>query len=985
MAVLQSVASVAQKVSMEPPRTSPFSRASPTSPPPNYLGLPPPQPRSAPGSPQRRPNPPVTWQQYRYTGWGSHGDEAKNSQSSGEGSGGGGGEPPDPSEVRGGAPLHTPPQYNYDPECARVEAWLDDHQDFVYDYFIRKASRHMVDSWLLSHALPQSLGVGAGAYCGPGPGEAGAGPGVGTSGHQNSKASSGAATPVRKISAHEFEKGGLLKPIITTIDGTPTFISPAGAAENVAILAKVRRKSRTELKGLDERQLIFELVKDICNDLDVRSLCHKILQNVSILTNADRCSLFLVQGDKESDNRCLVSTLFDVNPDSTVEEMEEKEEIRIAWGSGIVGYTAQCGAMVNIPDAYEDDRFNSEIDCMTGYKTRSMLCMPIKDSDGEVIGVAQVINKHQGQSFTSADEKVFESYLQFCGIGLRNAQLYERSQLEVKRNQVLLDLARIIFEEQSTIEQIVYRIMTHTQSLLQCERVQILLVHEASRGTFSRVFDLEVKDLQGDDADSRTSPFESRFPINVGITGHAATTGETVCIADAYQDSRFDPSVDENTGFRHKSILCMPIKNTARKIVGVVQLVNKFDNLPFTSNDENFLEAFAIFCGMGIHNTNMYEKAVTAMAKQKVTLEVLSYHATAPRSESQKLTKMKIPSAQAFKLYDFKFDDFSLDDEGSLKACLRMFLDLDLIGRFHIEYEVLCRWLLSVKKNYRNVTYHNWRHAFNVAQMMFAIITTTQWWKVLGELECLALLVACLCHDLDHRGTNNSFQIKASSPLAQLYTTSTMEHHHFDQSVMILNSCGNQILSNCTPDEYSRVINVLEDAILATDLAVYFRKRGGFFSLVKSKQCDLNREEVREQVRGMMMTICDIAAITKPWPIQKQVAELVAGEFFEQGDIEKQELKITPIDMMNREKKDKLPVMQVGFIDSICLPVYEAFADMTSDLQPLLDGVKENRQQWQRLADTAANRSAPRNNNNINNNNNNYTTNNDREKVGTND
>ena len=80
---------------------------------------------------------------------------------------------------------------------------------------------------------------------------------------------------------------------------------------------------------------------------------------------------------------------------------------------------------------------------------------------------------------------------------------------------------------------------------------------------------------------------------------------QTVCIADAYQDSRFDQSVDENTGFRHKSILCMPIKNTARKIVGVVQLVNKFDDLPFTSNDENFLEAFAIFCGMGIHNTNM--------------------------------------------------------------------------------------------------------------------------------------------------------------------------------------------------------------------------------------------------------------------------------------------------------------------------------------------------------------------------------------------
>jgi len=85
----------------------------------------------------------------------------------------------------------------------------------------------------------------------------------------------------------------------------------------------------------------------------------------------------------------------------------------------------------------------------------------------------QVINKQTDMCFTSNDEKVFSSYLQFCGIGLRNAQLYERSQLEVKRNQVLLDLARMIFEEQSTIEHMVLRILTHTQSLIQCQRVQV--------------------------------------------------------------------------------------------------------------------------------------------------------------------------------------------------------------------------------------------------------------------------------------------------------------------------------------------------------------------------------------------------------------------------------------------------------------------------------------------------------------------------------
>ena len=71
----------------------------------------------------------------------------------------------------------------------------------------------------------------------------------------------------------------------------------------------------------------------------------------------------------------------------------------------------------------------------------------------------------------------------------------------------------------------------------------------------------------------------------------------------------------------------MPImhSNKPHKVLGLFQLVNKFDGLPFTKNDENFVEAFAIFCGMGLHNVRMYEKACIAMAKQQVTLEVLRY------------------------------------------------------------------------------------------------------------------------------------------------------------------------------------------------------------------------------------------------------------------------------------------------------------------------------------------------------------------------
>ncbi|CAG0881745.1 unnamed protein product [Cyprideis torosa] len=221
---------------------------------------------------------------------------------------------------------------NYAPEYADMEAWLDEHPEFTKDYFIRKASRQMVDLWLLTHAIPMTLplevspaeptleehvhvgmisGVGSAASLEEQEEESG-GDALdqsdlpsssvgGASSLGERKQGSGATTPVRKISATEFEKGGLLTPIVNTVDGCPTFISqPLPDMTSAQVQeGRMRRKSRAELKALDEKELIFELVKDICRDLDVVSLCHKILQNVGTLTNANRCSLFLVKGAGE--------------------------------------------------------------------------------------------------------------------------------------------------------------------------------------------------------------------------------------------------------------------------------------------------------------------------------------------------------------------------------------------------------------------------------------------------------------------------------------------------------------------------------------------------------------------------------------------------------------------------------------------------------------------------------------------------------------
>ncbi|XP_014220155.1 cGMP-specific 3',5'-cyclic phosphodiesterase [Trichogramma pretiosum] len=785
---------------------------------------------------------------------------------------------------------------------------------------------------------------------------------------------------------------------------------------------------RRELRRMTENELLMELIRDVANELDINALCHKILVNVGILTRADRASLFLARGS--SDDRYLVAKLFDVRQDTEFEdavaEAQHREEIRVPFGVGIVGCVAQNKQIINIKDAYTDPRFNPEIDQRTGYRTKFILAVPIRNYEGDVIGVAQIINKIEDddddgdgikqkkkeeddeeaeEGFSEHDVKLFERYLTFCGIGIQNAQLFELSILEYRRNQILLNLARSIFEEQNNLECLVTKIMTEAKDLLKCERCAVYLLdldcgeaghlekivqrpsksiqesrrpllrresnnidmddilrqHAGEESQFTMVFELE----HGEQNAKTYRPTSEQLKSPLGqIARYVAATGQILNIGDVASWSSGKHVFQSSSGASStptRSILCMPIVNGQRAIIGVAQTINKdtaagccsasCGSSAFADSDVTIFEAFAIFCGLGIHNTQMYESACKLMAKQKVALECLSYHATAANDDAVKLAMDPIKPAEQYNLYSFNFIDFDLSDEDTCRACLRMFQTCDLIDRFHIPYDVLCRWILSVKKNYRPVKYHNWRHALNVAQTMFAMLKTGKMEQFMTDIEILGLLVACLCHDLDHRGTNNAFQMKTESPLAILYSTSTMEHHHFDQCVMILSSDSNNIFQNLAMEDYRRVMRVVESAILSTDLAGYFKKKIVFTQLIDEGEFDWQSAEKKELLCGMMMTACDVSAIAKPWEIQHRVAKLVADEFFDQGDLERLQLNQQPVAMMDRERRDELPQMQVGFIDVICLPLYRVLADTFPWIEPLYQGTAENRRHWQDLAE----------------------------------
>jgi len=379
-------------------------------------------------------------------------------------------------------------------------------------------------------------------------------------------------------------------------------------------------------------------------------------------------------------------------------------------------------------------------------------------------------------------------------------------------------------------------------------------------------------------------------------------------------------------------------------------LTRQIGDNPFNEKDEQIFEAFTIFCGLGISNCILYDKVCKAKAHQKVALEVISYHTAASQQEVERLKLSPVPSAKALRLKSFHFDDFKLRDDQMITAAIRMFTDFEFNKTYRIENETLYRWLLTVKKNYRRVIYHNWRHAFNVAQSMFAILTTGKISEMLTSLECLALLAGCLCHDLDHRGTNNEFQTKSETALGELYGTSILEHHHFNQAVAILNSEGNNIFQNLTSSQYKEVMKLLKHAILATDLAQYFKFRSAFEHLVDSKTYDFNRREHRSMLRGILMTSSDLCGITKPWQIQKKVVHLVTSEFFHQGDMEREKLQVEPQAIMNRKHILQLPKLQFQFFESTGIPVYKTLSMLRTELQPLFENAVSNRCRWEELS-----------------------------------
>lgn len=157
---------------------------------------------------------------------------------------------------------------------------------------------------------------------------------------------------------------------------------------------------------------------------DIDELLTVIAHETKNAMQADRCTVFL--WDKDDDELWSKVAL----------GVDENKEIRFPADKGLAGYVVKSGETLNIVDAYSDPRFNPEVDIKTGYKTKTILCMPIKNNNNEIIGAFQVLNKIGGV-FTKNDEDLLIAIGGSASIALENAQLFDQ-QLQLYREQKLM-------------------------------------------------------------------------------------------------------------------------------------------------------------------------------------------------------------------------------------------------------------------------------------------------------------------------------------------------------------------------------------------------------------------------------------------------------------------------------------------------------------------------------------------------------------------
>ncbi|MBD0339607.1 MAG: GAF domain-containing protein, partial [Microcoleus sp. Co-bin12] len=386
------------------------------------------------------------------------------------------------------------------------------------------------------------------------------------------------------------------------------------------------------------------MLDNILDSQGFDAILNEMLQSITLKTgellNADRSTIFLLDEEK---NELWAIVAKDENGKSL--------EIRVPAHVGIAGEVATEKKVVNIPyDFYNDPRSANakKVEESTGYRSYTMLAMPlINEETGELVAVVQLINKlkpnHEDYGtleaqidkagFTQEDEQVFREFAPSIRLILESSKSFYAATQRQRAATALMNAVNALSKSSLDLEDTLKSVMDQAQELMQADRITLWLIDEDKDELWTKVL------IAG-------SMKELRIPRTAGFAGIVAKSGEPLLIPfDVYDDPRAETSkeTDKKTGYRTCSMLCMPVFNADKKLIGVTQLINKkrqgefppynpedWPHAPeqwkasFNRKDLEFMKAFNIQAGVALQNAKLFAEVKQQEQRQKDMLHALT-------------------------------------------------------------------------------------------------------------------------------------------------------------------------------------------------------------------------------------------------------------------------------------------------------------------------------------------------------------------------
>ena len=226
-------------------------------------------------------------------------------------------------------------------------------------------------------------------------------------------------------------------------------------------------------RKLSETELLLDISKTTAAFETLDEILKTLVEITTRELKADRGTIFL--NDPET------GELY-----SRVAQGNFQREIRILNNSGVAGHVFTTGAGMIVHNAYENPYFNRSIDEETGYLTKTILCVPIRTIKGEIIGVAQALNKKAGRCFTKADMKLLEAMTTQASIALQSTQFVDRMKQFRKKEMEFFNVVSDVTAE-IDLGTLLHKVMFEATRMLNAERATLFLNDEKTGELFSKV------------------------------------------------------------------------------------------------------------------------------------------------------------------------------------------------------------------------------------------------------------------------------------------------------------------------------------------------------------------------------------------------------------------------------------------------------------------------------------------------------------------